>query len=138
MKWEEEGEEVVGHGLHPAVDGVECYGCVGSGHDPFVMWLMQSLVDKRMMKSAMNEVDAEVGEDEEERELKVVVVRVWFIGQVIVEFGVAADFGEEEGDGEDGDPGHCSYGLFNFHADLVLEEFGVFEGRFVEYEDVGE
>lgn len=51
---------------------------------------------------------------------------------------MAEDFGEEEGSGEDGDEGHGVYGLGDFHADLVFEEFWVFEGGFVEDEDVGE
>jgi hypothetical protein len=56
----------------------------------------------------------------------------------VVELGVAADFGEEEGRGEQGHPGHAVYGLRDLHLHLVFEEFRVLEGRLVEDEDVGE
>lgn len=102
------------------------------------MWLVESLVDERVVKTSMDEVDAEVGEYEEERKLEVVVVWIRFVHKAIVEFRVTTDFGEEEGDSEDGYPRHGSYGLSDFHADLVLEEFGVLENCFVEDQNVGE
>lgn len=86
----------------------------------------------------MDPIDAEVGEDEEEGELKVVIVGVWFVCENVVEFAVSADFREEERDGKDRDPGHGADGLFYFHADLILQELRVLEGGFVEDEDVGE
>jgi hypothetical protein len=86
----------------------------------------------------VNEVDAKVGKYEEERELEPVIPWVWGIFKSIVEFGGAADFSEEEWYGEDGDEGHAIYCLGDFHLDLVLEEFGVLEGGFIEDKYVGE
>lgn len=66
-----------------------------------------------------------------------VVVWEGLIGERVVELGVAADLGEEEGDREEGDPRHGVDGLADLHLDLVLEEFGVVEGGLVEDEDIG-
>ena len=103
-----------------------------------MMRFVQRFVDRRMVQTAVDEVDAEVGEDQEERELKVAVPASWAVCEGIVELGVSADFSEEEGGCEDCDPGHGAHSLSNFHPDLVLEEFGVLEGCFVEDEDVRE
>ncbi|KAM3073416.1 hypothetical protein ACMFMF_006622 [Clarireedia jacksonii] len=138
LKGEDEGEDVVGERLQEAVDGVECDGGVGSGHNPFVVRLMEGLVDERMVQPPVDEVDPKIGEDEEEWELKVVVPGAGAFGGAIVEFGEAAHFGEEEGGGEDGHYWHAVDGLGDLHTDLVFEEFGVFEGGFVEDEDVRE
>ena len=114
LKWEDEGEDVVGHGLQPPVDGVECNRGVGCWHDPFVVRFVQGFVDGRVMETSVDEVDAAVGEDEEQRELEVVVVGVGFVGEGVVKFGVAANFREEEGNGEDGDEGHGVHSLGDF------------------------
>jgi hypothetical protein len=70
--------------------------------------------------------------------LQQVVPWKWCFGWRVVEFGVAADFGEKERRGQGGHVGHAIHGLRDLHAHLVLEEFRVFEGGFVEDEDVGE
>ena len=66
-----------------------------------------------MVQAAVDPVDAEVGEQKEERELDVVVgaaeepdQRVLDVGGVVVDKAVAAHFGDEEGEGEDGHYGH--------------------------------
>lgn len=102
-----------------------------------MMRFMQMFVDERVMQTAVDQIDEKIGKDEEERELQIVVVGPGCVGEGVVEFGVALDFGPEEGRGHDCDPGHGVPGLFYFHADLVFEEFGVLEGRFVEDESVG-
>lgn len=117
---------------------MECDGRVGGWHDPFVVGLVQGFVDGGVVQAAVDEVDEAVGEEEEERELQQVVPGEGGVGGAVEEFGVAADFGEEEGGGERGHEGHAVDGLGDLHPDLVLEEFGVFEGGLVEDEDVGE
>ena len=84
----------------------------------------------------MDEVDAEVGEEQKQWELEEVIIRAGLVAEGVVEFGVASYFGKEEWGGEDGNEGHAVYRLGDFHFDLVLEEFGVLEGGFVEDEDV--
>lgn len=44
-------------------------GGVRSRHDPFVVSLVHVLVDQRMVKTSVNEVDAEIGEDKEQWKL---------------------------------------------------------------------
>ena len=85
----------------------------------------------------MDPVDAEIGKEDEEGELQVVVPGEGGGAGCVVEFGVAPDFGEEEGRREDGHDGHGGHGLFHFQADLVLEVFRVGEGCVVEDEEVG-
>ena len=69
LEWEDEGEDVVGKRLCPAVNWVECDCCIWRGHDPFVVGLVKRLVDERVMKTAVNEVDEHVREEDEEGEL---------------------------------------------------------------------
>jgi hypothetical protein len=99
---------------------------------------MQVLVDERMVETPVDEVDAEIGKDEEEGELKPIVPGTWTVCEGIVEFGITADFSEEKGCSEERDPRHGVYRLADFLSDLVFEEFGVFEGCLVEDEDIGE
>jgi len=138
LQREDEGEDVVGNRLGPAVDGVEGDGGVGGRHDPFVVGFVQGFVDGGVVQAAVDEVDEAVGEEEEEGELEEVVPGEGRFGGCVVELGVAADFGEEEGRGEQGHVRHAVYGLRDLHLDLVLEEFRVLEGGLVEDEDVGE
>lgn len=138
LEREHEGEDVVGQGLRPAIYGVEGVAGIGRGHDPFVMRLVQHLVDSWEVQPAVDEVDPEIGEDDEERELHVVVPHAGAFGSGIIELCEAAVFGYEERRCEDGHDGQRARGLSDFIADLVLEEFGVVEGRLVEDEDVGE
>ena len=138
LEREEEREDVVWDTLEEAVNRVEGNGSVGCRHDPFVVGLMKCLVDKRVVETAVDEVYEAICEENEEWELEPVVVFEWFIREGIVELGVSMDFSEEEWDGEKRHARHGSAGLLDFHADLVLEELGVFERCFVEDEVVGE
>lgn len=99
---------------------------------------MHVLVDQRVVEATVDEIDEGVGEHEEEGELKPVVVWIWFVGKSIVEFGVAPDFREEEGSREESNPWHSVHSLADLHLYLVLEEFGVLEGCFIEDENVGQ
>ena len=57
LKWEEEGEQMVGYALGKPVQWMKSVTCKGSWHDPFVMALMESLVDQRMMQASVDPVD---------------------------------------------------------------------------------
>lgn len=70
LKREHEGKEVVRHRLRIAVKRVEGVGCEWSRHDPFVVRLVKSLVDGAVMQTAVNPVDQEIGEGDEEGELE--------------------------------------------------------------------
>lgn len=137
LEREKEGEDVVGEGLREAVYGVEGMRCVGSWHYPFVVRFVEGLVELWVVQAPVDPVDEEVGEDNKEGELQIVVCGKRGLTGCVVEFGVAADFGREEGGGQDGHDGHGDVGLFHLKANLVLEEFGVVDCRFVEDEDVG-
>lgn len=129
---------MVREGLREAVEGVERVGGVRRGHDPFVVRFVQGFVDFRVVQAAVDPVDEEVGEEDEEGELEVIVEREGGLSRGVVEEGVAADFGGEEGGGEERHDGHGGVGLSHFEADLVLEEFGVVDCGFVKDEDVGQ
>lgn len=73
LEWEEEGEEVVRDGLGEAINGVESVRGEGRRHDPLVVGLVQTFVDQGVVETAVDEVDAAVGEEDEEGELEVVV-----------------------------------------------------------------
>ena len=86
----------------------------------------------------MDPIDKEVCEEDEERELQVVVEREWGVGRGVVEFAVATDFGEEEGDGKDGHDREGYQGLSNLEPNLILKVLWVGECCVIEDEDVGE
>ena len=129
---------MIGHTLQVTVQGMEGMARVRCRHDPFVMRLVELLVQCRVMQAPVDPVDAEIGEDEEERELQVVVQVEGFVRRGVVEFTVAAHFGEEERDGEDGHDRQSDQSLSDLEADLVLQVFGVREGGVIEDEEVRE
>lgn len=102
-----------------------------------MVWLVKVLVYKRMVKSAVDEVDKEVGEENEYGELEPIVGCKGGLVEAIVEFGVATHLGEKEGYGQNGHDGHGNVRLLHFEPNLVLEIFRVFEGVFVEDEQIG-
>lgn len=93
LQREHEGEDVVGEALREAVERVEGVAREGSGHDPLVVRLVEVLVDAREMQPAVDPVDAEVGEEDEEWELRPVIPLPWAIFCQVVEFAVTPDFG---------------------------------------------
>lgn len=147
LQREDEGEEVVGHALAVAVERVEGVAGERRRHDPFVVRLVQALVEDRVVQGAVDPVDAEVGEEDEQRELQPAVMlaeeveervgEAWG-GDVVVDEAVAADFGDEPGRGEDGHDRNRLHGLLDLKAHLVLEVFGMLEGGLVEDEYVAE
>jgi len=58
---ENEGKKMVWKTLRKSIDGVEGMTSEWGGHNPFVMGLVDGLVDALVMKSAVNEVDPEIG-----------------------------------------------------------------------------
>lgn len=80
MKREDEGEDMVRQTLRITIERVERVAGVGCGHNPLVVRLVETLVDQRMMKSTMNQVDETIRERDEQRELEVVVPAWHFIG----------------------------------------------------------
>lgn len=129
---------MIRHTLSEPIQWMKSVARVRRGHDPLVMRFMQRLVYQRMMQSAMDPVDEEIGEADEEGELEDVVEGKGRIGGAIVEFGKSAHFTEKQGRGENGHYGEGDESLFDLEPDLVAEVFGVGEGCVVEDEDVGE
>ena len=62
---EEVGENVIREGLEVPVEWVERVGGEGGGYDPFVVWLVNVLVDAGVVFPPVNPVDAVIGEHEE-------------------------------------------------------------------------
>lgn len=84
LQGKEEGEDMVGDGLGEAVERVEGVGGKGRGHDPFVVWLVKTLVDERVVQPAMDPVDAEIGKHDEEGKLEPIVRLEWgVVGQIV-------------------------------------------------------
>lgn len=138
LQGKDEGEQVVGQALGVAVDRVESVAREGGGHDPLVVRLMQALVDQWVVQTAMDPVDAEVGEEDEERELEVVVPAAGALGGGVVQLGVALELEEDDGHGHGGHSGERLIGLLYLEEDLVLEESGVLHGGLIEDENVRE
>jgi len=105
---------VIGYTLRPAVYRVESMTGKWRWHDPLVMWLMQSLVNHRMMQASVNPVNEAIRKEYEERELKDVVERERGICRRVVEFGIAANLSEEERHGEESYAGHRTRRLLDF------------------------
>ena len=70
---EEKRVQMVRCRLNEAVEGVEGVAGVRAGHDPFVVTLVQVLVDQGGVQPPVCPVNAEVGEHDEEEYLSVVV-----------------------------------------------------------------
>lgn len=138
LEREQERKDVVGQRLGKSIKRVEGVAGVRRGHDPLVVGLVEVLVDLGVVQPAVDPVDAEVGEDNEEGELDDVVPDSRAFCGGVVHLAVSTDLGDEEGRGEDAHDGHGAHGLGDLHGDLVLEIFGVGEGGLVEDEDVGE
>lgn len=81
-----------------------------------------------MVQTTVDPVNGEVGEKEEERELKPIVPHSGTVGRHIVHLAVAAYFGQEKGNSVDS---HDRYGfesLLDLKPDLVFEVFWMFKG----------
>ena len=96
LQGEEEGEDVVGHTLGPAVERMESVRGVGTGHDPLVVRLVECLVDAGVVQAAVDPVDKEIGEAYEEGELDEAVEWERLFSDGVVEFGISADLKNKE------------------------------------------
>lgn len=129
---------MVGNTLTPAIQRVECIAGVRSRNDPFVVRLVQSLIDQRMVQSTMNPVDTEIRERDEEGILEVIVERERGLAGEIVELGVSLHLGHEERRGQRSHDGHSLQGLFDLEGDLIAQELGMLHSAMVVDEIVGE
>ena len=69
LQGKEKREDVVGYALREAVERMEGMTGKGGRHDPFVMLLVQFLIDQRMMQSPVDPIDAQIGKKDEEGKL---------------------------------------------------------------------
>lgn len=136
LEREQEWVDVVRKTLRVAVKRMEGVRGIRCRHDPLVVRLVKGLVDQWVVQTAVDPVDAEVGEHEEEGELHVIVPHARGLVEIVVNLGVSANFEEEERGGKDGHYGEGNVGLAHLEADLVLEVFRMVEGRLVEDENV--
>lgn len=137
LKWEDEWEDVVWDTLRKSIKRVESVGRKWCRHNPLMMWLMQRLIDKWVVQTAVNEVDEEVGEEEEERKLEPLVPSSWTLGGGVVELRITLKFRCEADCGEERHQWHGGVGLNHLQLDLVLQELWMCEGCVVEDEVVG-
>lgn len=66
-------EHMVRHTLSKPVQRMKSMARIGRRHNPLVVWLMQNLVHTRMMQTSVDPIYEEVGKDDKERNLYVVV-----------------------------------------------------------------
>lgn len=92
LEREDERKYVVRNTLSPTIHGMEGVRCIRRRHDPFVVRLVQSFVDQRMVKTSMNPIDTEVGKEEEKRELQNTIVGEGLLGESVVHFAVSSYF----------------------------------------------
>lgn len=137
LEREDEWEDVVWDRLRKAVKWVESVRRKRCRHNPLVVWLMQLLVNGWVVKTAVDPIDEEVGEDEEEWELEPLVPRTWPVGRRVVESRVPAGFENEAGCCQGRHDGHGGVGLNHLELDLVLKELWVCEGCVVKDQVVG-
>ena len=136
LQGEEEGEDVVRQRLRKAIERVEGMAGIRRGHDPLVMGLVKVLVDERVVQVAMDPVDAEIGEDEEDGELEEVVPESRALLGRVVELAVPADFEAHQWSRAERHEGHRLVGLDDLEPDLVLDELWVVQSALVENEVV--
>lgn len=129
---------MVRYTLCPAIQRVEGMACVRCGHDPLVMWLMQSLVHQRMVKPPMYPVYEEIREQDEERNLQNIVEGKRGVCRCVIQLSVTAYLCREERHREDGHDRHGNHGLPYLKPHLVLEVFRVGESGVVEDQEIGE
>ena len=86
----------------------------------------------------MDEIDEEVGEEEEEGELEVVVQWEGCVGWCVVKLAVASDLCCETYHRQDCHTRHGGHGLFDLQLYLIFEIFWMLECGFVKDEDVGQ
>lgn len=138
LQREQEWENVVWYALRETIHGMESMARVRRRNDPLVMGLMERFVDQFVVKASMDEVDAKIGEEEEQWNLRPVVPNTGALGCRIIQLAVAQHFRQEKWRCKDGHYGERDGCLGYFHADLILEEFGMFHAVFVEDENIGE
>ncbi|KAB8349513.1 hypothetical protein FH972_023539 [Carpinus fangiana] len=134
---EDEGEDVVGDALGEAVERVEGVAGKGGRHYPLVVGLVQVLVDAWVVQAAVDPVDEEVGEADEEGDLQDVVPQAWAVGGAAVHLRVAAHLEEKGRQSAEGHQREGGKGLLDLQAHLVLEVLGVLEGGLVEDQEIG-
>ena len=95
MKRENEGENMVWNTLRKSINWVEGVTSKWGGHNPFVMRLVDGLVDALVMKPAVNEVNPEIGKHQKQWELEPQVpLSVEF--NICVQLRIATNFSQEE------------------------------------------
>lgn len=96
---EDERVDVVRQTLEEAIHGVKSMTCKGSGNLPDVMWLVDVLIHKSMMKASVDPVDQHVSEKEEGQhtndELKPATREAAY---VVVQLAVASQLQQEQHD----------------------------------------
>lgn len=79
LKREDEWKDVVRYTLRESIHGVEGVAGVRCRHNPLVMRFVQRFVNRGMVQTPVNPVDAQICKDNEQRKLKEVVESKWSI-----------------------------------------------------------
>jgi len=138
LKRQDEWEYVVWDRLCEAIERMESMRREWRGHDPFVVRLVEVLVDAWVMEPSVNPVNEEVGKQQENRELQDVIPPARPLFRRVVDLAVSSDLEPKCSSCQDS---HARQGLQSlpyFHANLILEILGMLEGLVIEDEVIGE
>lgn len=122
---------MVGYTLRPSVKRVKRITGVRRGNDPFVMRLVESLVDERIVQRTMNPVDAKVRKRDKQRILDPIVKGERRLAREIVEFRPSLSLGHEKRRCQCRHDRHGMQRLTDLHRNLIAQEFGMLHGTVV-------
>lgn len=115
---------------------MECVTSVGRRNKPFVVRLMEMLVDPGVVKASVSPVDAEIGEENEEGILRIVVPLPGALLGPVIQLAVATSIQHEQRGSTQSHSRHSLDCLLDLKRDLVLEKPRVVKSSLVEDEDV--
>lgn len=127
LQGENEGKHVIRQALNITIYRVECMRGERRGDNPLVMRLVEVFVDPRMVQATMCDINEGVGEKQKQRNLEQKVSPSAVVLQRPKQLRVALGFSDEPGNGEQSHDGNGLHGLINFHPDLILQIFRMFE-----------
>ncbi len=118
MHREDEDKDMVRAALQKSVKRVESITSKWSRNDPKVMSFVQMLVNSRMMKSSMDEVDAHIGKEQEEKCGENEVAPAIVI-DITIQETVSSDFCNKKNSCQNPHRGYRFAGDGNFLTNLV-------------------
>jgi hypothetical protein len=96
LQREDKREHVIWDRLREPVYWVKCMRRVWCWHNPFVMWLVQTLVERWMMQAAMDPVDEVICEEDEKWKLGKIIPHARSVLSCVIYLAVSTYFRQEQ------------------------------------------